>query len=116
MTTLEPGASVVFTQGLRSRPRSTAFLASSAAATMTDGLDVLVQEVIAAITTAPWSTSVSVPSSRVTFVGMLGRAVPTGAAGCVSAGAPEPLPEPTATGSLAGNVSATPSSTDEDTP
>src|SRR5215213_332173 len=63
MTTLEPGASVVFTHGLRCSPRSTAFFASSAAPTMTDGLEVLVQDVIAAITTAPWSTSVSVPSS-----------------------------------------------------
>ncbi len=53
MTTLEPGASVVLTQGLRARPRSTAFLASSAAPTMTLGLDVLVQDVIAAMTTEP---------------------------------------------------------------
>ena len=59
MTTLEPGASVVFTHGLRLSPRSTAFLASSAAPIITCGLDVLVQEVIAAITTAPWSSSYS---------------------------------------------------------
>src|SRR5918993_2810664 len=115
MTTLEPGARLVLTQGLRSSPRSTAFFASSAAPTMTDGLDVLVHEVIAAITTAPWSISVSVPSSRVTFVGALGRG-PTGATGWESAGAPGPLPQWTATGSLAGEVSATPSSTLEDTP
>ena len=70
MTTLEPGASVVFTQGWRCRPRSTAFLASRAAPIITDGLDVLVQEVIAAMTTAPWSISVSVPSSSVTLVGV----------------------------------------------
>ena len=57
MTTFEPGASVVLTHGLRDRPRSTAFLASSAAPTITDGLDVFVHEVIAAITTAPWSIS-----------------------------------------------------------
>ena len=44
---------VVFTQGLTVRPRLTAFRASSAAPSITDGLDVLVQEVIAAITTAP---------------------------------------------------------------
>ena len=73
MTTLEPGARVVLTQGLRSRPASTAFLASSAAPTMTDGLEVLVHEVMAAMTTEPWSTSVSVPSSRVTLVGADGR-------------------------------------------
>ena len=51
MTTLEPGASVVLTHGLRSRPRSTAFLASRAAPIITDGLDVLVHEVMAAMTT-----------------------------------------------------------------
>src|SRR5579859_8078314 len=91
MTTLEPGASEVFTQGLRLRPRSTAFLASNAAPTMTDGLEVFVQEVIAAITTEPWSTSVRVPSSRVTPIGLEGR-----------------LPSPAATGSEAGNVPARP--------
>ena len=41
------------TQGFVVRPRSTAFLASRAAPTMTEGLDVLVQLVIEAITTAP---------------------------------------------------------------
>ncbi len=73
MTTLLPGASEVLTQGFRSRPRSTAFLASSAAATMTVGLEVLVHEVIAAMTTAPWSISVCVPSASVTAVGRLAR-------------------------------------------
>ena len=53
MTTLEPGASVVLTHGLRDRPFSTAFLASSAAPIMTEGLEVLVHEVIAAMVTAP---------------------------------------------------------------
>jgi hypothetical protein len=53
MTTLEPGASVVLTHGLRSSPASTALRASSAAPIMTCGLEVLVQEVIAAITTEP---------------------------------------------------------------
>src|ERR1700761_3037339 len=72
MTTLEPGARVVFTHGLRSRPRSTAFLASSAAPIITDGLDVLVHDVIAAIATAPWSISNVLPS-MVTLVGLLGR-------------------------------------------
>src|SRR4051812_3210760 len=115
MTTLEPGASVVFTHGRRCNPRSTAFLASRAAPIITDGLEVLVHEVIAAITTAPWSTSVSVPSSSVTFVGVDGRA-PAGVAGMDSAGAPAPLPESTANGSLAGNVPARPSSTADETP
>ena len=91
MTTLDPGASVVFTQGLRLRPRSTAFLASRAAPTMTDGLDVFVQEVMAAITTAPWSTLVVVPSSRVTWIGLEAR-----------------VPSPAATGSEAGKVAARP--------
>src|SRR6476646_3841617 len=91
MTTLEPGASVVFTHGLRASPASTAFLASSAAPTITDGLDVFVQDVIAAITTEPWSIVTSVPSSSVTVVGEDGRS---------SAAA--------ATGSDAGNVPASP--------
>src|SRR3712207_9240752 len=73
MTTFDPGASVVFTHGWVVRPRSTAFLASRAAPIMTCGLDVLVQDVIAAMTTWPWSTSVSVPSSMTTRVGLLGR-------------------------------------------
>src|SRR3954449_10809425 len=68
MTTLDPGASVVFTHGLLVRPRSTAFLASRPAPIMTCGLEGLVQEVIAAITTWPWSTWVSVPSSITTGV------------------------------------------------
>jgi hypothetical protein len=54
------------THGLRCRPFSTAFFASSAAPIITDGLDVFVHEVIAAIATAPWSISNFVPSSRVT--------------------------------------------------
>ena len=65
MTTLDPGASVVFTHGLRARPRSTALLASSAAPIITCGFDVLVQDVIDAITTAPWSSSNVVPSASV---------------------------------------------------
>src|SRR5215211_359977 len=73
MTTLDPGASVVLTHGLLDSPRSTAFLASSAAPIMTCGFDVLVQEVMAAITTWPWSISVSVPSSMTTRVGLDGR-------------------------------------------
>src|SRR5262245_61209824 len=48
VTTFEPGASEVFTQGGVSSPFSTAFLASKPAATITDGFDVLVQLVMAA--------------------------------------------------------------------
>ena len=53
-TTCEPGASEVFTHGFAFRPFATAFLASRPAATITLGFEVLVQEVIAAITTSPW--------------------------------------------------------------
>jgi hypothetical protein len=73
MTTLEPGASVVLTHGLRDSPRSTALRASSAAPIITCGLEVLVQEVMEAMTTAPWSSSKVVPSAIVTGVGSCGR-------------------------------------------
>ncbi len=53
MTTREPGAMLVFTYGLTDRPRSTAFLATRPAATITDGLEVFVQLVMAAMTTEP---------------------------------------------------------------
>ena len=53
MTAREPGASEVFTHGFVSRPRATAFRASRPAATMTDGLLVFVQLVMAAMTTEP---------------------------------------------------------------
>src|SRR5215472_11197364 len=91
MTTLDPGASVVFTHGLRVSPASTALRASSAAPTITNGFDVFVHEVIAAITTEPWSMLVWVPSSRVTGIGAEGR--------------PSNPPD---TGSDAGNVAAIP--------
>src|SRR5689334_11967957 len=56
VTTLDPGARLVLTHGLVVSPRSTARWATSPAATMTEGFEVLVQLVIAAITTAPsWS-------------------------------------------------------------
>src|SRR6266540_3033554 len=111
MTTLEPGARVVSTQGLRSRPRSTAFFASSAAPSMTEGFEVLVHEVIAAIATAPWSSSNSAPS-RETVTGLLGRPSLPSAADAATRGLPSPFsPSPYAGGSLAGNVSAPASST-----
>ena len=53
VTTIEPGASEVFTQAGTVRPLSTAFFASNPAATSTDGFEVLVQLVMAAITTLP---------------------------------------------------------------
>ena len=64
MTTFEPGDRLVLTQGWLRRPRSTAFLASRPAATITDGLEVLVHEVMAAMATAPWSTMCSSPVQR----------------------------------------------------
>src|SRR5688572_26091660 len=53
VTTFDPGARLVFTHGLRRSPFSTAFFAIRPAPTMTLGFDVLVQLVIAAMTTAP---------------------------------------------------------------
>ena len=49
------------TQGLVSIPRSTAFFASSPAAIISDGLDVFVQLVIAAIATDPSPSSAPLP-------------------------------------------------------
>ena len=74
MTTVEPGASEVLTQGLRLRPRWTALRASRPAPTMTLGLEVLVQLVIAAITTRPWSSSTSLPSASVDLDRVVGAA------------------------------------------
>ena len=57
MTTREPGASDALTRGSTVRPRSTAFFASRPAASITLGFEVLVQDVIAAMSTSPWPTS-----------------------------------------------------------
>src|SRR3954468_5357519 len=111
MTTLEPGASEVLTHGLLVSPRSTAFLASRPAPTITEGFDVLVHEVIEAMTTAPWSISTCDPSAVVICVGRLARVSPGVRAG--SGGAGLSLPCATAAGaggSLAGKDSAEPSS------
>ena len=54
VTTLDPGANDVLTHGLRVSPRARALRATSPAPTMTSGFEVLVQLVIAAITTSPW--------------------------------------------------------------
>ncbi len=61
MTTWEPGARLVLTQGCGCSPRSTALRATRPAASITDGLDVLVQLVIAAIITSPWPISTLPP-------------------------------------------------------
>ena len=116
MTTFDPGASVVFTQGFEVRPRSTAFFASSAAPIMTCGFEVLVHEVIAAMTTWPWSISVSVPSSIVTFVGLEARSptLPV-VLWCGLPASPFPWAAGLA-GSDAGKLSSDASSTDDWTP
>ena len=61
MTTREPGARLVLTHGGVRSPRSTAFFASSPAATITSGFEVFVQLVIAAITTEPFESSYESP-------------------------------------------------------
>src|SRR5580765_6585377 len=61
VTTFEPGAMLVFTNGFTVSPRSTAFRASRPAPIMTDGFDVFVHDVIAAITTAPWPSAALPP-------------------------------------------------------
>ena len=57
VTTREPGASDVFTHCRVSIPASTARFARSPAAIITDGFEVFVHDVIAAITTDPCRTS-----------------------------------------------------------
>src|SRR3546814_14935465 len=57
VTTCDPGASDDLTQGLRVRPSARAFRATRPAAISTDGLEVLVQLVIAVMTTSPWPRS-----------------------------------------------------------
>src|SRR3982750_874220 len=64
VTTLDPGARLVLTHGFDLRPSSTAFFAISPAATITEGLEVLVQLVIAAMTTDPWLRTWSMSSIR----------------------------------------------------
>ena len=64
MTTCDPGASEVFTHGAARRPRATALRASNPAASITEGFDVLVHEVMAAITIAPWPGSGIAGSAR----------------------------------------------------
>ncbi len=65
MTALEPGASEVLTAGPTRSPRATAFRASSPAPIMTVGLDVLVQDVIAAMATDPVRSVVRRPSTSI---------------------------------------------------
>src|SRR2546428_13827820 len=108
MTTREPGASDVLTHGFVASPRSTAFLASSPAAIITCGFDVLVQLVMAAIATWPWSSSKDWPAAVVTGTRRRGRSALGGATGS-RPGAGLPLAPPSAPGgALAGDRSGTP--------
>src|SRR5580693_9094078 len=66
-TTCEPGASEVFTHGLTVSPLAAALRASRPAPIMTLGFDVLVQDVIAAITTSPWPRSCLRPVTGARF-------------------------------------------------
>ena len=61
MTTREPGARLVLTQGLLCRPFFAALRASRPAAIITEGLEVLVHEVMAAMTTLPWESEKTCP-------------------------------------------------------
>src|SRR6185436_1523031 len=117
MTTLEPGASDVLTHGFDVSPFATALRASRPAPIITDGFDVLVHDVIAAITTWPWSSSVSVPSSSVTDTVTSARSAtcrPPVPPSCDSngfgGGSSWPLWSPEAGGSEDGNESALASS------
>ena len=65
MTARDPGASEVFTHGCVRSPRATAFWASSPAATMTVGLLVFVQDVMAAMITDPVRILTRSASSRI---------------------------------------------------
>src|SRR3954451_565419 len=111
MTTREPRASDVFTHGLVVRPFLTALRARRPAASITDGFDVFVQLVMAAITTCPWSRSKRVPSESVTGTERWGRAprrpAARGDGPAVSSGSPAPFTDSAADGgSLAGKDSA----------
>src|SRR5215469_9904610 len=113
MTTFDPGARDVLTQGLVVIPRSTAFRARSPAATITEGLDVLVQLVMAAITACPWSRVISRPSARRTGTWTSVRAATAGcsgsprtAAGRSTGAVSPPIASLTSEGSLAGNDDA----------
>ncbi len=62
MTTFDPGAIEVFTHGFEFSPRLRALRARRPAASMTEGFEVFVHEVIEAIATAPLASSKFRPS------------------------------------------------------
>lgn len=80
VTTLEPGDKVVLMYDLILIPLSTAFLATKPAPIMASGLEVLVQEVMAARTTEPCLRACSYP------LNLNFRSIPT-----LSAVTPKPL-------------------------
>jgi hypothetical protein len=96
VTTLDPGAIEVFTQGFTSSPFSTALRATRADPTITEGFEVLVHEVMAAMTMLPSVRENSSPSTSIFTI----RGPPSGAsrrAECVAppvatAGSGEPPP------------------------
>lgn len=63
MTTPDPGARTVLILGLTLKPFSQAAFANKPAATNESGLEVLVQEVMAATTIDPFLSSYSDPSN-----------------------------------------------------
>ena len=114
MTTFEPGASDVLTHGWRVSPRAAALRASRPAPSMTDGFEVFVHDVIAAMTTCPWS-SLNVSPSSVTSAAVSecsAITVPAATAGAAagSCGSGSWPGAPLAGGSEAGKVSAIASS------
>src|SRR4051795_11152701 len=86
VTTFEPGASDVFTHGWRCRPRARALRARMPAPSMTDGFEVFVHDVIAAMTTWAWA-SLYGPPSRVTSTAVAERSASVAPAATAGAGA-----------------------------
>src|SRR5215207_8783358 len=105
VTTLDPGARLVFTCGSTFRPFSTAFLASSPAPIMTDGFEVFVQLVIAAMTAEPCVMYTSSPSSVTVAPSPGSPLITLGDGAPIGSGAVSPYTSGSG-GSLAGKDSA----------
>ncbi len=90
-----------------------ALRAKRPAASITDGFDVFVHEVIAATATAPWSSVYPEPSASVTFVGRETDVGATLTCVCECWWAVSSSSGVKATGSDAGNVASTAASTSE---
>src|ERR671920_1048552 len=108
VTTFEPGAKLVLTCGSTESPLSTALRAKSPAPTMTEGLLVFVQLVIAAITVEPCLMRASSPSRFTVTIsptssGVVSSKPGWGAPPAVGSGSPSPVtPAASAGVSLAG--------------